>query len=87
VRQTIADIAMQLLKLEGEHIEVIQNTAAGKCGIISDAKLDMLLDRRKEVFEAAASARRAAPRPSTLGRKLAWPQVRKYRHNRLHLSD
>jgi len=44
-------MAAQLLELEGEHIEVVQNTATGKRGIISDAELDMLLDRRKEVFE------------------------------------
>ncbi len=50
-RQTIAEMAAQLLELEGEHIEVVQNTASGKRGIISDAELDMLLDRRKEVFE------------------------------------
>lgn len=50
-RQTIAEMATQLLELEGEHIEVVQNTASGKRGIISDAELDMLLDRRKEVFE------------------------------------
>jgi ATP-dependent DNA helicase len=50
-RQTIAEMAAQLLELEGEHIEVVQSSAAGKRGIISDAELDMLLDRRKEVFE------------------------------------
>jgi len=50
-RQTIAEMASQLLELEGEHIEVVQNTSDGKRGIISDAELDMLLDRRKEVFE------------------------------------
>jgi ATP-dependent DNA helicase len=50
-RQTIAEMAAQLLQLEGEHIEVVQNTADSKRGIISDAELDMLLDRRKEVFE------------------------------------
>jgi len=50
-RQTIAEMATQLLELEGEHIEVVQNTAAGKRGVISDAELDVLLDRRKEVFE------------------------------------
>jgi ATP-dependent DNA helicase len=49
-RQTIAEMAAQLLELEGEHIEVVQSSAAGKRGIISDAELDMLLDRRKEVF-------------------------------------
>lgn len=50
-RQTIAEMAAQLLELEGEHIEVVQSTAAGKRGIISDAELDILLDRRKKVFE------------------------------------
>jgi len=50
-RQTITEMAAQLLQLEGEHIEVVQNTADGKRGIISDAELDMLLDRRKEIFE------------------------------------
>jgi len=50
-RQTIAEMAAELLELEGEHIEVVQSTAAGKRGIISDAELEMLLDRRKEVFE------------------------------------
>ena len=50
-RQTHAEMAAQLLELEGEHIEVVQSTAAGKRSVISDAELDMLLDRRKEVFE------------------------------------
>jgi ATP-dependent DNA helicase len=48
-RQTIAEMAAQLLELEGEHIE---RTGAGKQhGIIGDVELDMLLDRRREVFE------------------------------------
>ncbi|KAI0251647.1 SNF2 family N-terminal domain-containing protein [Lactifluus subvellereus] len=50
-RQTIAEMAAQLFELEGEHIEVVPSTAAGKRSVISDAELDMLLDRRKEVFE------------------------------------
>ncbi|KAH9979634.1 hypothetical protein BJV74DRAFT_798291 [Russula compacta] len=49
--QTIAEMAAQLLELEGEHIEVVMSTAAGKCSVISDAELDVLLDRRKDVFE------------------------------------
>ena len=43
-------MAVSLLKLEGEKIEVVPNTAAGKAGVISDADLEMLLDRRPEVF-------------------------------------
>ena len=46
--QTIAEMAAQLLDLEGGHIEVVPSTAAGKR---SDAELDMPLDRCKEVFE------------------------------------
>ncbi|KAH9024616.1 P-loop containing nucleoside triphosphate hydrolase protein [Lactarius pseudohatsudake] len=50
-RQTIAEMAAHLLELEGEHIEVVLSTTAGKRSAISDAELDILLDRRKEVFE------------------------------------
>jgi ATP-dependent DNA helicase len=50
-RQTIAEMAAQLLELESEHIEVVQSNAAGKRSVISDAELEMLLDCRKEVFE------------------------------------
>jgi len=50
-RLTIAEMAAQLLELEGEHIEVVQSSAAGKRGIINDDELEMLLDRRAEVFE------------------------------------
>jgi len=46
----MAEMAVSLLKLEGEKIEVVPNTAAGKAGVISDADLEMLLDRRPEVF-------------------------------------
>ena len=49
--QTTAEMAAQLLELEGEHIEVVQSLAAGECGIISHAEFDTLLDRRKEVFD------------------------------------
>ena len=50
-RHTIAEMAAELLELEGEHIQVVQDTDDGKRGVISDAELEMLLDRRKEVFE------------------------------------
>jgi ATP-dependent DNA helicase len=46
----MAEMAASLLKLEGEKIEVVPNTAEGKAGVISDADLDMLLDRSPEVF-------------------------------------
>src|SRR5579871_6084509 len=48
--ETMAEMAASLLKLEGEKIEVVQNTEAGKAGILSDEDLEMLLDRRPEVF-------------------------------------
>ena len=47
----IAEAAAQQLELEGEHIEVVQSTPAGKRRVINDSELDILLDRRKEVFE------------------------------------
>ena len=51
-RQTIAEMAAQLLDLEGEHIEVVPSTAAGTRSVISDAELDMMpLGSCKEVFE------------------------------------
>lgn len=39
-----------MLKLEGEKIDVVPNTEAGKTNVISDKDLDMLLDRSPEVF-------------------------------------
>jgi ATP-dependent DNA helicase len=53
-------MAAKLLALEGEHMEVMQNTTAGKRGVISDAELDTLLDRRKEVFEGRGVGWKAA---------------------------
>ncbi|PCH34843.1 hypothetical protein WOLCODRAFT_133630, partial [Wolfiporia cocos MD-104 SS10] len=48
--ETMAEMAAALLRLEGEQIQVVPNTEAGKASIISDEELDMLLDRRPEVF-------------------------------------
>ena len=39
-----------LLKLEGEKIDVVPNTEAGKSEVLSDKDLDILLDRSPEVF-------------------------------------
>jgi len=50
-RETMAEMAATLLSLEGENIEVVPNTAAGRAEIISDENLDLMLDRRPEVFE------------------------------------
>ena len=49
-KETIAEMAAALLRLEGEKIEVVPNTKEGKQGVLSDADLDVLLDRRPEVF-------------------------------------
>lgn len=46
----MAEMAAALLKLEGEKIQVVPNNAAGKANVISNEELDMLLDRRPEVF-------------------------------------
>ena len=48
--ETMAEMAANLLKLEGEKIDVVPSTDAGKANIISDADLDLLLDRSPEVF-------------------------------------
>lgn len=48
--ETIAEIAASLLKLEGEKIEVVPSSEAGKAKIISDSDLEKLLDRSPEVF-------------------------------------
>ena len=48
----MAQMAADLLKLEGEQIEVVPSTAAGKASVLSDAELDVLLDRSPEVFTA-----------------------------------
>ncbi|KAI9431575.1 hypothetical protein H4582DRAFT_2084895 [Lactarius indigo] len=44
-RQTIAELAAQLLELEGEYIEVVLSTTAGKRSVISDAGVDVVLDQ------------------------------------------
>ena len=46
-RETIAEMAASLLRLEGEKIEVVPNTKEGKQ---SDQDLDILLDRSPGVF-------------------------------------
>jgi len=43
-------MAANLLRLEGEKIEVVPDTKAGKASVISDKDLDILLDRSPEVF-------------------------------------
>ncbi|KAI0682499.1 SNF2 family N-terminal domain-containing protein [Cerioporus squamosus] len=48
--QALAEMAMELHRLEGERIQVVPNTEAGKASVISDEELDVLLDRRPEVF-------------------------------------
>ena len=46
----IADMAAALLKLEGDHIEVVPETREGKEGVLSSRALGMLLDRSESVF-------------------------------------
>lgn len=48
--ETMAEMAASLLRLEGEKIDVVPNTEAGKANVLSDDDLEMLLDRRPEVF-------------------------------------
>lgn len=46
----IADMAAALLKLEGDHLEVVPETREGKEGVLSDRDLGILLDRSEAVF-------------------------------------
>ena len=46
----IADMAAALLRLEGDHIEVVAETREGKEGVLSGRDLEMLLDRSGAVF-------------------------------------
>lgn len=48
--QALAELVTELHRLEGERIQVVPNTAAGKASVISDEDLDTLLDRSPEVF-------------------------------------
>lgn len=48
--ETMAEMAASLLRLEGEKIDVVPNTAEGKAGVLSDEDLEMLLDRSPGVF-------------------------------------
>jgi len=54
-RETIAEMAASLLRLEGEKIEVVPNTKEGKQGVLSDEDLDVLLDRSAAVFTERGS--------------------------------
>ncbi|KAF9484590.1 hypothetical protein BDN70DRAFT_106207 [Pholiota conissans] len=49
-RETVAEMAASLLRLEAEKIEVVPNTEEGKQSVLSDEDLDVLLDRSPEVF-------------------------------------
>ncbi|KAF8129893.1 SNF2 family N-terminal domain-containing protein [Boletus edulis] len=46
----IADMAAALLRLEGDHIEVVPETREGKQDVLSDRDLGILLDRSDAVF-------------------------------------
>lgn len=51
-QMTMADMAADLLRLEGEKIDVVPDNEEGKERVLSDRHLDMLLDRSPEVFES-----------------------------------
>ncbi|KAG0698972.1 hypothetical protein DFH29DRAFT_1002358 [Suillus ampliporus] len=49
--QSMTELAADLLKLEGEKIDMVTNTSTeGKKRVLSDEDLDMLLDRSEAVF-------------------------------------
>lgn len=50
-KESLAELAASLLRIEGEKIDVVSNAEAGHTEVISDSDLNMLLDRSPEVFE------------------------------------
>jgi len=57
----MTELAAELLKLEGEQIDVVTNTSAeGKKRVLSDEDLNMLLDRSEAVFADRNDGNRAA---------------------------
>jgi ATP-dependent DNA helicase len=46
----MAEMAAALLRLEGEQIAVVPDTPEGKASVLSDADMEILLDRSPEVF-------------------------------------
>ena len=49
-KESLAELAASLLELDSEKIDVLPNTDAGKASVLSDAELDVLLDRSPSVF-------------------------------------
>lgn len=68
-KETLADMASELLKLEGEKINVVPNTEAGKTNVISDKDLDILLDRSPGVFADRTKGWTSADADATKGPK------------------
>lgn len=66
-RETMAEMAASLLRLEGEKIEVVPNTTEGKQSVLSDEDLDVLLDRRPEVFAERGKGWTSGRRDKVLG--------------------
>jgi ATP-dependent DNA helicase len=50
-KETMAEMAASLMRLEGEKIEVVPETKEGKKAVLSDEDLEMLLDRSPKVFD------------------------------------
>lgn len=70
-RETMAEMAASLLALEGEKIEVVPDTEAGKKSIMSDADLDVLLDRSEEVFKGRGAGWTSAAAAAGAGEEKA----------------
>ena len=50
-RASMAELAAELLRLEGEQIDVLPaSTTSGDAAVLSDADMEALLDRSPEVF-------------------------------------
>ena len=85
-KETMAEMTAALLRIEGEKMDVVPNTKEGKQGLLSDADLDVLLDRRPVVFSewrnfrcGWSGTRWLNQIPSHewefLGTRLTWPHI------------
>ena len=49
-KDSLAELAASLLELDAEKVDVVPNSNGGKASVLTDAELDVLLDRSPAVF-------------------------------------
>ncbi len=79
-KETMAEMAASLLRLESEKIEVVPDTKEGKRSVLSDEDLEMLLDRSPEVFSERGEGWVSSP-AGAVGPKLTVDELGKDRRH------